>query len=175
MKVIIYKRILRPEVIDFVAKADQDQTFQLTTKEIIALGMIAQHEALTALELQKLLALHREDDVQVWIGRLREWGILTTSGKTKATQYSVAPDILRKLDYKGHTTLKPIERHRLRELILSDLKKYRRAKGPEIHQRIGSEIPYPTVKAEIEEMLSDDVIEKEGEKRHRFYLWKEQK
>jgi ATP-dependent DNA helicase RecG len=175
VKVIIYKRILRPEVIDFVAKADQDQTFQLTTKEIIALGMIAQHEALTALELQKLLALHREDDVQVWIGRLREWGILIASGKTKATQYSVAPDLLRKLDYKGHTTLKPIERHRLRELILSDLKKYRRAKGPEIHQRIGSEIPYLTVKAEIEEMLSDDVIEKEGEKRHRFYLWKEQK
>ena len=175
VKVTIYKRILRPEVIDFVAKADQDQTFQLTTKEIIALGMIAQHESLSALELQKLLALRREDDVQIWIGRLRDWGILVASGKTKAMQYSVAPDLLRKLEFKGHTTLKPIERHRLRELILSDLKKYRRAKGPEIHQRIGLEIPYATVKAEIEEMLSDEVIGKEGEKRHRFYLWKEQK
>ena len=137
VKVTIFKRILRPEVIDFVAKADQDQTFQLTTKEIIALGMIAQHETLTALELQNLLALRREDDVHVWIGRLRDWGILVSSGKTKATQYSVAPDLLRKLEFKGHTTLKPIERHRLRELILSDLKKYRRAKGTEIHQRIG--------------------------------------
>jgi len=175
VKVTIFKRILRPEVIDFVAKADQDQTFQLTTKEIIALGMIAQHEALTALELQKLLALRREDDVHVWIGRLRDWGILVSSGKTKATQYSVAPDLLRKLEFKGHTTLKPIERHRLRELILSDLKKYRRAKGPEIHQRIGSEIPYLTVKAEIEEMLVSGLIEKEGERRHRFYLWKEAK
>lgn len=175
VKVTIFKRILRPEVIDFVAKADQDQTFQLTTKEIIALGMIAQHETLTALELQKLLALRREGDVHVWIGRLRDWGILISSGKTKATQYSVAPDLLRKLEFKGHTTLKPIERHRLRELILSDLKKYRRAKGPEIHQRIGSEIPYLTVKAEIEEMLAGGLIEKEGERRHRFYLWKEAK
>jgi len=87
----------------------------------------------------------------------------------------VAPDLLRKLEFKGHTTLKPIERHRLRELILSDLKKYRRAKGPEIHQRIGSEIPYLTVKAEIEEMLVSGLIEKEGERRHRFYLWKEAK
>jgi ATP-dependent DNA helicase RecG len=175
VKVTVFKRILRPEVIDFVAKADQDQTFQLTTKEIIALGMIAQHEALTALELQKLLALRREDDVHVWIGRLREWGILVSSGKTKATQYSVAPDLLRKLEFKGQTTLKPIERHRLRELILSDLKKYRRAKGPEIHRRIGSEIPYATVKAEIEEMLVGGLIGKEGERRHRFYLWKEAK
>lgn len=175
VKVTIFKRILRPEVIDFVAKADQDQTFQLTTKEIIALGMIAQHETLTALELQKLLALRREDDLHAWIGRLRDWGILVSSGKTKAMQYSVAPDLLRKLEFKGHTTLKPIERHRLRELILSDLKKYSRAKGPEIHQRIGSEIPYLTLKAEIEEMLTSGLIEKEGERRHRFYLWKEVK
>jgi len=173
VKVIVHKRILRPEVIDFVAKADQDQAFKLTTKEIIALGMIAQHEALSALELQKLLALRREDDVQAWIGRLREWGILVASGKTKATQYSVAPDVLRKFEYKGNTTLRPIEQHRLRELILSDLKKYGRAKGTEIHQRIGPEIPYRTVRAEIEKMLSDKLIGKEGEKRYRFYLWKQ--
>ena len=116
----------------------------------------------------------RQYDVQVWIGRLREWGILITSGKTKATQYSVAPDVLRKFEYKGNTTLRPIEQHRLRELILSDLKKYRRAKGTEIHQRIGPEIPCRTVRAEIEQMLSDNLIGKEEEKRYRFYFWKDQ-
>lgn len=33
---------------------------------------------------------------------------------------------------------------------------------------------YRTVRAEIEQMLSDNLIGKEGEKRYRFYPWKEQ-
>ena len=31
-------------------------------------------------------------------------------------------------------------------------------------------MPYRTVRAEIEKMLSDNLIGKEGEKRYRFYL-----
>lgn len=49
VQVTVRRRILRPEVIDFMAKADQ--TYQLTQRERIALGLLAQHDALTAREL----------------------------------------------------------------------------------------------------------------------------
>ena len=40
--------------------------------------------------------------------------------------YFISPELLRKLDFKGSTTLRGIEKHRLRELILRDLEIYRR-------------------------------------------------
>ena len=46
VQVNIYRCILKPEIIDFIAKADE--TFQLTQRERIALGLLAQQDALTA-------------------------------------------------------------------------------------------------------------------------------
>ena len=43
VQVTVRRRILKPEVIDFIAKADQ--TYQLTQRERIALGLLAQHDA----------------------------------------------------------------------------------------------------------------------------------
>lgn len=42
----VRRRILKPEVIDFIATADQ--TYQLTQRERVALGLLAQHDAMTA-------------------------------------------------------------------------------------------------------------------------------
>jgi ATP-dependent DNA helicase RecG len=55
VQVTVRRRILKPEVIDFIAKADQ--TYQLTQRERIALGLLAQHDALTARELATTLEL----------------------------------------------------------------------------------------------------------------------
>jgi ATP-dependent DNA helicase RecG len=55
VQVTVRRRILKPEVIDFIAKADQ--TYQLTQRERIALGLLAQHDALTARELAATLEL----------------------------------------------------------------------------------------------------------------------
>jgi ATP-dependent DNA helicase RecG len=46
VQVTVRRRILKPEVIDFIAKADQ--TYQLTQRERITLGLLAQHDAMTA-------------------------------------------------------------------------------------------------------------------------------
>jgi ATP-dependent DNA helicase RecG len=51
--VIVRKRIVKTEIVDFVAKADE--TFQLAQRERVALGLIAQHESLTAAELARIL------------------------------------------------------------------------------------------------------------------------
>lgn len=109
-------RAARREVIDFIAKADQ--TYQLTQRERIALGLLAQHDAMTARELAAVLELSAVEALQPWIKRLLEWDLIQSAGRTQATRYFVDPGLLRHLDFAGETTLKRIEPHR--GLRLSD-------------------------------------------------------
>jgi ATP-dependent DNA helicase RecG len=148
-----------------------DQTLQLSQKELITLGLLAQHEALTAIELVKTLELSRADDLKLWVGRLKDLGVVNSRGKTKATEYFVEPQVLRTLEFRGETTLKGIERHRLRELILRDLEIYRKASISEIHGRIGKEIARRKVRRELAELVEAKEIGSQGVRRGTFYFW----
>lgn len=171
VQVTIQKRIVEKEIVDFMSKVDQ--TYQPTQKEQIALGLIAQHVSLTATEMVKLLALRNADDLRYWVGRLREWKLVGTRGQTKATEYFIASDVLRKLQFKGPTTLKGIERYRLRELILSDLKIYKQGKRADIHSRIGVEIPGTKLRRVMEELIEEGAIEKIGDRKGTVYRFVE--
>lgn len=166
--VTVRKRILNPAIVDFAAKADQH--FMLTQKERIALGLVAQHESLTALQMSKLLDLKATEDLQPWLGRLVSWKVVLTKGRTKGMQYFVEPELLRKLNFKGATTLKTIEKHRLRELILKDLGIYKESSAPAILQRIGPEIGRPRLRRALNDLISEGVVVPEGDRRGRRYL-----
>jgi ATP-dependent DNA helicase RecG len=108
-------------------------------------------------------------ELRAWLGRLLEYKLVLSKGKTKGTQYYVNPELLRKLGYKGKTTLKQIETHRLRELILADLKTYPKSSVGEIHERIGKEIPRRKVQQELYQMFEDKLIGKAGVRKHTRY------
>lgn len=167
--VTVRKKIARAAIVDLMVKADQ--TLQLSQKELITLGLLAQHEALTAIELVKVLELSRAEDLKHWIGRLKDLDVVNSRGKTKATEYFVEPEVLRTLEFQGETTLKGIERHRLRELILRDLEIYRKASISEIHGRIGNEIPRRKVRRELAELVETNEIGSQGVKRGTVYFW----
>jgi len=167
--VTVRKQITRTEILDFIAKADQ--MLQLSQKELITLGLLAQHEALTAIELVKMLELARTEDLKHWMGRLKDLGVVSTRGRTKATEYFIQPQVLRTLEFRGGTTLRGIERHRLRELILRDLEIYRRASISQIHGRIGGEIPRRKLRRELAELVKAKEIGSEGAKRGTIYFW----
>lgn len=167
--VTVRKHIARQEIVDFMVKAHQ--TFYPTQKELIALGLIAQHQSLTALELIKLLNLRTADELRPWLGRLRDWQLVVTRGQTKATEYSVDREVLRRLAFEGATTLKGIEKHRLRALILQDLEIYRKSSIREMHKRIGPEIPLTKLRQTLKDLAKDGEIGKEGVKRGTTYLW----
>lgn len=169
VEVVIHRRILKAAVIDLLAKADE--AFHLSQRERICLGLIAQQETLTAIELTKQLELSRADDLGRWLGRLKTLGIVSQRGRTKATEYFVEPAVLRKLDFKGKTSLRGIESHRLRELILKDLDTYRKAGISQIHKRIGSEIPRAKLRNELKFLLQSGKIAREGQRRGVVYLW----
>jgi len=166
--VTVRKQITRPAIVDLMVKADQ--TLQLSQKELITLGLVAQHEVLTAIELMKTLELSRAEDLKLWIGRLKDLGVVNSRGKTKATEYFVEPQVLKTLEFQGETTLKGIERHRLRELIMRDLEIYRKASISQIHNRIGKEIPRRKLQHELKLMVQAGDIGKEGVRKHTVYL-----
>lgn len=169
VEVTVRKRIFNTRIIDFIRKADE--YYQLSQKEKICLGIIAQHEALTATQLTRLLELKDAVALQPWLKRLHASGLVSTKGKAKGTQYFIAAELLRKLEFKGSTTLRAIEKHRLRELILKDLEIYRDGSIGEIHERIGSEIPRSTLKNQLKHMVENGEIGRKGKLRHTRYLW----
>ena len=167
VQVTVRRRILKPEVIDFIAKADQ--TYQLTQRERIALGLLAQHDALTARELATSLELPSVEALQPWLKRLLDWQLVQSTGRTQATRYFVDPSLLRSLQFTGETTLKRIEPHRLAALVLEDLQRYPRSAISDIHQRIGGEIHPKQVKRALEELIERGEVRFEGNNRWRRY------
>ena len=170
VQVTVRRRILKPEVIDFIAKADQ--TYQLTQRERIALGLLAQHDALTARELAAKLELPSVEELQPWLKRLLDWHLVQSAGRTQATRYFVDPGLLRSLKFSGETTLKRIEPHRLAALVLEDLQRYPESAISDIHRRIGGEIHPKQVKRALEDLIGRGAVRFEGNKRWRRY-WAE--
>jgi ATP-dependent DNA helicase RecG len=166
--VVVRRRILKPEVIDFIAKADE--TFHLTQRERIALGLLAQSDALTARELCAALELKAIDALQPWIKRIVDWGLVKSSGKTQATKYFVDPMLLQTLNFAvAATTLKRIEPHRLAALIEEDVRRYPRSQISDIHARVGAEIPRTQIKRSIAELVRSGRLLPEGIKRGTRY------
>lgn len=166
--VSVQKRIVREEIVDFMWKVNR--THQPTQKELITLGFIAQQSSVTASELVGLLGLSHADELRHWLGRLKEWGLLRSRGRTKGTEYFVEPEVLRMHQFKGPTTLKGIEKHRLRELILRDLEIYQRASRSEIHARIGMEISVQKLRRALKELVAEGLVGTEGDRKFRKYL-----
>jgi ATP-dependent DNA helicase RecG len=162
VQVTIRRRILKPEVIDFIAKADH--TYQLTQRERIALGLLAQRDAMTARELAAALELTSVEALQPWIKRLLEWELIQSAGRTQAMRYFVDPGVLRTLNFVGGTTLKRIEPHRLAALIVEDVGRYPKSKIGDIHKRIGLEIPRSRIRRGIEQLVKAGKLVAEGVK-----------
>ena len=155
------------QVLAFIAKAGE--TYPLTQRERIALGVLARHEALTARELATRLELNHADALRSWLSRLCEWGVVGQSGRTQATRYFVQPDLLRSMDFPAVTTLKRIEDHRLRALVLEDLGRYPASALGDIHQRVGLEIPRRRLQGMLTRLLESGEIRVEGERRWARY------
>jgi ATP-dependent DNA helicase RecG len=167
VQVTVRRRILAPAVIDFIAKAEQ--TYPLSQRERITLGLLAQHEALTARELAAALELPTVDALPPWLKRLLEWRLVNSAGRTQATRYFVEPGLLRALDFNAATTLKRIEPHRLASLVLEDLQRYPASAIGDVHRRVGGEIHPKQVKRALDDLVRRGAVRFEGVNRWRRY------
>ncbi len=166
--VTVESRILKTETLRFMERVND--RYELRQRELIALGLLAQHESLSSLEFSRLLALEdRPERLRDWVGRLMDWGLVTATGRTRARTYRVAFNVLDEAEFAGDTTLKAIEPHRLRELILEDLRRHPASGYGSVHDRIGREIPESKVKRTLYELSRQRRLEYTGERRWRRY------
>jgi ATP-dependent DNA helicase RecG len=168
VEVTVHSQILNPEIIDLLDIADRN--FQLTQREKITLGLLAQQETLTTRELSEKLSVADEPGVMTsWLGRLVALELVQQTGKTSGTQYFLNPRIIQDLAIRQQTTLKRIEPHRLDALILEDLRLYPASSIKEIQQRIAPELPQGKIKRRIEQLIQQDQVQPLGENRWRRY------
>ncbi len=102
------------------------------------------------------------DELAVWLGRLQVFGAVHTAGRTSATRYFVAPELLRGVEVKVPTTLLRIEPHRLQELVREDLRRYPRSKIGEISSRIGPEVSRAQLKRALADLLDASAVSMDG-------------
>lgn len=167
VKVTLARTAPDRQVLAFIAKAGE--TYPLTQRERIALGILAGSDALSARELATRLELPHAEALRPWLDRLCEWNLVGQSGRTQATRYFVQPELLRSLAFPAVTTLKRIEDHRLRALVLEDLQRYPASSLGDIHARIGTEIPRRRLQSTLARLVADRLVGMEGERRWARY------
>ncbi len=165
--VIVKKQFVSKDVVRLMDKASNE--FSLKQKEVISLGLIAQQQSYTALEISNILNQNEEVGLRNWLGRLIELELVIKTGKGKGTQYAVNPEFIRKINFKGKTNLKNIEDYRLEELIYKDLTAYPNSGFGEIHQRIGMEINKHKVRRLLKQMVDNGQLKSEGVKKWTRY------
>jgi ATP-dependent DNA helicase RecG len=169
--VIVKKQFVSKEVVRLMDKASTE--FSLKQKELISLGLLAQQQSYTAVEISGILNQNEETGLRNWLGRLVEFELIIKTGKGKGTQYAVNPEFIRKINFKGKTNLKNIEDYRLEELIYKDIKAYPNSGFSEIHGRIGLEINQFKVKRLLKNMVENNVLDTIGERKWTRYFIKQ--
>ncbi len=141
----------------------------LTDHEVIALGLVAQKGPLRIGELARLLDLPDAPAAHDWLGTLPAQGLVVKQGRRSGTHYAVNPDLLRASGYRTRTTLRTIEDHRLRELILTDVGLYPESAFGEIHERVGPEIPLHRVQRALYALVEEGAVKVQGKLRWARY------
>lgn len=167
--VIVERRIVNQEAIKVMQTASKN--FPLKQKQIICLGMIAQAESLSGSDLIRRLELKNNVELRPWLRPLLDMGLVETNeGKTRGVEYHVAPSLLKNSNFKGRTTLKRIEQHRLRELILEDVRIYGPTSISDINVRIGEEINRRSLIRAINNLVEEALVVKVGKGRALKYV-----
>ena len=143
--------------------------FQLSGREEIFVGIVAQHKKILATEIAKLLQLSEEERLSSWYARLRDLKIIKTQGEKKGTAFVFNPKILADSKLNVKPTLRTIEPHRLKALIVEDLRIHPRSKSSEIQERI-VDIPIEEIRRVLFSMEKEKIISSEGNKRYKVYI-----
>ena len=165
--VVVPRRVIQPAVIRLLA--DANERYQLTQRERIVFGLLAQTEGLSAVELAQRLELEDLAALRSWFGRLIELSIIQQVGRTKATRYFVRPELLRAAGLDKRTTLALVQPHRLKALILEDLDRFPNSSAGEIHRRVGPEIHIRTVSRALQRLVTEGQVAATGNRRWRRY------
>lgn len=146
------------------------RTNDLSDREIIAFGLLAQSGPKKMTDVARMLGLPNVPTARDWLEGLIRQNLVVRLHRGPGTMYSVDPTLLRSAGYQSRTTLLAIEDHRLRELVLTDVSRYPESALSEIHDRIGPEIPKTRVQHMLRTLVRERAIQMVGTKRWARYF-----
>jgi len=167
VKVTIYSNIIDNEILQILDYLGTH--YNLSQKEIIALGIIAREKKILGFDLAKVLQLNDKDRLRGWVDNLIEKKIVQTEGKTKGQMYIINPEVLISLEHDLKPSLKTMEEPHLKALIKEDLKLHPKSKLSEIHSRL-EELELKYLRKVVYKMLKDDEIASYGGKKNKVYF-----
>jgi ATP-dependent DNA helicase RecG len=150
-------------VLDYVA-----ENYDISQKNLIALGMIAQHKKLLSTELDNLLQLIDNKRQRSYTDKLVDLGIVITREIKKGNSFLINPKIIANSKANIKTSLKTVEPHRLMALIEEDLRLNPKSMKSEIQQRL-PDMPEKDLQKYLYAMVKSGKILSEGGKTYRKY------
>ena len=166
--VTVYRAIINPEMIRFIELMTKE--YGLKQKERIALGLIAQHENISAQKVKEILALSGKHSLRSWVDRLIEFEIIIATGKTKDRAFRANPEFEKRSQLNFKPTLSVVRSNPFHELIIADLKKHPNSSFAEISQRVGKEISSHKLRRAVNELIASNEISKSGSKKTTVYF-----
>ena len=167
-KVIMYSEIQSPEIIPLL---DYTQShYQLSQKNLIVLGAIAQAEKFRSVDLVNFLQLSEEERLRSYIANLLKDELILKDGRGKGTSYRINPKLVNNSKVNKKTTLKTIEPYRLKALILEDLKQHPMSMMDEIAYRL-PDVDLIELRKMVRKMATNGEIRHDnGRKFRKYYL-----
>lgn len=167
-KVIMYSEIQSPEIIPLL---DYTQShYQLSQKNLIVLGAIAQAEKFRSVDLVNFLQLSEEERLRSYIANLLKDELILKDGRGKGTSYRINPKLVNNSKVNKKTTLKTIEPYRLKALIFEDLKQHPMSMMDEIAYRL-PDVDLIELRKMVRKMATNGEIRHDnGRKFRKYYL-----
>lgn len=164
--VTVYSNIIDPEILEIIDYITQH--YQLSQKEMIALGAITRHKKVSGHDLSKILQLTNDERLRDWISKLIDRKIIVSEGKTKGVMYQVNPKLLGSIDHNLKPSLKTMEEHKVKALILEDLRVHPKSKSSDVHRRL-DDLDVAYVRKVIYKLRDEGQIEGEGARKNCTY------
>lgn len=166
-KITQYSTITNEEIIQLLAYVDEK--YHLPQKDMIALGIVAQHQKILSTELTRILQLTETERMRSYVDKALNLGILITRGHKKGTAFLINPKLFSNAKLNVKTTLKTIEPHYMRSLIMEDLRLHPGSKIAEVSARI-PDIELKEIRKFIYSMVADNILRTEGARTNRVYF-----
>jgi len=161
-----YSKILDEEsvlLIDFIAK-----NYNLSQKDFLVLGIVCREKKILSTQLTNLLQLSDEERLRSYTSNLLRKGILTPRGAKKGTEYLINPKVISSSKINIKPTLITIEPHRLKALIIEDIKRYPGSMISDISKRL-PDVLIEDLRKCVYKMVSDSILRHQGGKTYRKY------
>lgn len=166
-KVTVYSEIQNPDIITLLDYTQNN--YQLSQKNFIAFGAIAQAEKIRSVDLVGFLQLSEEDRLRSYIGNLLKDELILKDGRGKGTFYKINPKLISNSKVNKKTTLKTIEPYRLKALIQEDLRQHPMSMMEEIAHRL-PDVEFIDLQKMVRKMaLNDEIKHDKGRKYRKYY------